>query len=148
MKYKVFPLNKTTVSEYRQLFDTYDLSSVKDGKVKQWLIWLLKKLGAKPGSERVTTEVTAEVDTRDLQGFIENFVVEFYNEYQKWPSVVLVGLDIQKEIFRQEISRPIVMDYEARLGVKRSIHIQGLKVVLVPWMNGILPMLSWDDLNQ
>ncbi|WP_017302531.1 hypothetical protein [Nodosilinea nodulosa] len=149
--YKVAVLDRSQSVLFEAIRDSYDLSSIKRPRVKRFLTWLLKKAGATDYKERRVnvnyTEVQVGPDSELIEMAYET-AIAVYEQSGKLPKFLLVGRDEQYKLYREAFNDPMTFDISAPLAINGRRHIHGMTIIMIPWMNGLLPMLSLEDLKE
>lgn len=110
------------------------------GRHRRWLLraclWLMNSCGI---TRREAHETIATIEA-DVGGILERLWAAQQNMdrvYFERARYVIVGHDAMRDLVRGDVNRVVSFDAEARLGGNQGMRVFGLKVVLVPWIEGV-----------
>lgn len=129
-------------------------------KIKNWIsdicYRILDWLGDHITEEPYLAYRTAVIDTDTVADFVAKSVSEMMNHYHRKPAIVLLGEQEFRELTQNQSwidfwSFPLDLIYGREMilfGMPvRNTTRMGLKVVVIPWMNGIVVLPSEEDLH-
>ena len=103
---------------------------------------LLKLMGAKSIFERQLAFQKIEIDKQNFHRLVAKYVLDMYTQYGRPPSVILVGRWEYQQVI--DYNSKYALEFDAQIPIHNNGHVRwlGYKVKLIPWMDGILPLME------
>lgn len=105
-------------------------------------LWVLAKLGARQ-VDRVVTYTRHVVDTTDLLTRLAKSCGAVRQSIGGEPTVLLLGAEDFEQIIgspEEKIRTLVQFDATCKVTSARGVSIMGMRVCIVPWMQGVLPV--------
>lgn len=141
---------QTVETKFITMNKVYDLrdDSILSKVLRRILNWLGCSIYVHAEHLENRTYNTHTFDLSKYESFSDIYeaALGVYERTGRMPQYVLVGYEQQKRIFKTTVQDTFSVNLDLHRSENGKSKVYGLTVVLIPWMDGILPMLSLDDL--